>query len=400
MSVPSIEIVDRLIGHIQNRTTDLAPSELIIPAENFVSPSRAEAELALMRSLPLLVGRSSEIPSVGGFVTRDVLGTSLIIVREASGRVAAYVNMCRHRGGQVESEAHGSKRVFTCRYHGWAYNRDGGTLRTVPYEEAVGNLDLACNGLMAVAADERHGFIWITLAGDGRGSLSDYVGEQLDEQMASLGLAESVTYLEKSFTFDVNWKLVMDGANDPLHAKFLHPNGVGRFSTTNISAWEGYGRHGQSAVPRRKAQELVLAGESIEPTAAYVSAGLLIYPNNLIVTAPDHLEWWSVWPSLGNPSRSTTTIRFLVAPDRLDERMTTRMDKSWAILEDAALNEDWPMEATIQANAVANPKENFFYGLNEVSCQHLHRQLDEDLMSVRAVEPRDRMNDGSLARDD
>jgi hypothetical protein len=99
----------------------------------------------------------------------------------------------------------------------------------------------------------------------------------------------------------------------------------------------------------------------------------------MVIAAPDHVEFWTVWPSTGNPAQSTTRIRFLVRPEILDEAMTARLNKSWEILEQAAREEDWPMEQTIQENSRACPDGFYRYGRNEQSCQHLHRQLARDI---------------------
>ena len=99
----------------------------------------------------------------------------------------------------------------------------------------------------------------------------------------------------------------------------------------------------------------------------------------MVIAAPDHVEFWSVWPSTETASRSITNIRFLVRPEILTDEMAARLLQSWEILGAAAQNEDWPMEASIQANSQANPDGSYLYGRNEIPCQHLHRQLAKDL---------------------
>ena len=37
------------------------------------------------------------------------------------------------------------------------------------------------------------------------------------------------------------------------------------------------------------------------------------------------------------------------------------------------------MEAHIRANSHAHPEGSYLYGRNEISCQHLHRQLRADI---------------------
>lgn len=372
-------VATELTAHLRHGTTAMSNTEFRVPITHFTSEERAAAERELFKRLPLIIGHRSEIPEPGSFITREVLGTPLIVVRQSDGTVESYVNICRHRGGRVEHQASGSKRFFKCQYHGWTYARDGGELRGVPYDEFYTHVDRPCHGLHSVRTEERYGFLWTDFSNATEPTIDDYLGPGVDAQLAPFGIENSVIYLDKSFTLDINWKLILDGAIDVLHPKFLHPDGVGKLIESNTSAWREYGRHGQSFSPRTKMGDLARAGEEIEAAWRLMASNLFIYPNASVIVAPDHVEFWTVWPSPESPSRSITQIRFLVDPDLLDERMEQRMNKSWEILEAAATQEDWPMEETIQQNARAWPDGTFLYGRNEQACQHLHRQLARDL---------------------
>src|SRR5581483_1588271 len=90
------------------------------------------------------------------------------------------------------------------------------------------------------------------------------------------------------------------------------------------------------------------------------------------------------WPSKTSASKSIVNIRFLVRPEILDEAMSARLNRSWEILKDAALKEDFPMEVSIQANSDADPSGEYLYGRSEISCQHLHRGLREAIGDATA----------------
>jgi phenylpropionate dioxygenase-like ring-hydroxylating dioxygenase large terminal subunit len=371
-------VADRLVNYIRNKTTDLADHDLWVPIRHFVDKDRAAAEIALMRTLPLIVAHHAELPEPGSFVTRTVLGIPLIIVRQSDGSLAAFHNICKHRGGQVESAASGSKRVFMCSYHGWTYDRDG-SLRSVPYRDCYEEVDYAANGLTNVRAEERHGFVWITLQPADTTTVLDYLGPEVDSRLDGYHLDQSVVFLDESFDLEMNWKLVMDGAIDMLHPKFLHPEGVGKLVVTNVSAWVEYGRHGQNFAPRKRAERNANSGDPVEATFRFFASNLVIYPNSMVIAAPDHVEYWTVWPDLDDTARSKVQIRFLVLPEKLTDEGAERLNRSWAILRQAAVEEDWPMTASIQRNANACPDGAFHYGRSEVTCQHLHLRLAEDL---------------------
>jgi phenylpropionate dioxygenase-like ring-hydroxylating dioxygenase large terminal subunit len=376
----SEDVQTRVIAHLKNDTTDLAESDLRVPVAHYVSPERALQERALFRRLPVVAAHASELPEAGDFVTRDLLGTPILLVRQSDGSVKGFLNMCRHRGAKVELEPSGGKRVFSCSYHGWSYERDG-ALRHVPYESSFEPIDRACNSLKRVKAEERHGFIWVDLSNSPGGGVADFLGPQADAQLGLLGIEAMTIVLDKTFTLDINWKLVADGAIDITHPQFLHPNGVGTRVQGNIGVWQDYGRHGQLFTPRKRLADKLKAGETVDRPWRYFSTAMVLFPNNIVIAAPDHIEYWSFWPSETGRT-STTHIRFLARPEILDEVMRGRIAKSWEVLWQAASEEDWPIEATIQANAQANPEGSFLYGRSELSCQHLHRQLAQELDGV------------------
>lgn len=374
-----IETVARqLTQHLREGTTDMG-DEFRVPVAHFTSPERAALERKVLMRMPLIIGRGAEIPRKGDFITREVLGIPLIVVRKADGSIASYVNICRHRGGRVENDDAGNKRFFTCAYHGWSYACSTGELRGVPYDDFYTHVDRETHGLNVVRTEEWQGFLFAKFSGDTGQSVEDWLGPEVNAQLDGLGVAGAETYLHKSFTLDINWKLVLDGAIDVLHPKFLHPDGVGKLIETNTSVWRDYGRHGQSYSPRTKLGDLARSGEEVEAAWKLIGSNLFLYPNASVIAAPDHVEFWTVWPDPQNPGRSRTEIRFLVRPELLDDRMRARLDKSWAILEQAASEEDWPMEVTIQQNSEAWPQGTYLYGRNEQSCQHLHRQLARDI---------------------
>ena len=376
----SAQVFDRMVDHLNNGTTDQADSVLHVPVSNFALPEHLARELEVFRRQWLVGAMASELPEPGSFVTRDILGSAVLFVRQKSGKVATYLNMCRHRGGKVELEDRGKKPFFVCAYHGWSYDGDG-ALRGVPFEEQLGPVDRACNNLHAVHCEERHGIVWINFADDAPGTLTEFLGAA-DAVLADYGLENSVIHMDKKIHSNINWKLVMDGAIDVLHPQFLHPTGVGKLIQTNASVWQDLGRHGRSFSVYKKLAEKIKAG-TVEPEdRRYVTGNMVLFPNVNLIPTPDHFEFWNVWPDLKDPGKCFIHIRFVVDAAKLDERIAGRINRSWEILEQAALEEDFPMEETIQANALARPVGDFLYGRSEAPCQHLHRQLARELAAA------------------
>lgn len=337
----------RLTQHLREGTTDMG-EELRVPVSHFASPEHAARERKVPMRRPLIIGRGSEIPTKGSFITREVLGIPLIVVRKADGSVASYVNICKHRGGRVENAASGTKRFFTCDHHGWSYSCETGELRGVPYDEFYAHVNRKAHSLDTIKTTEWQGFLFLNFAGDTDQTIEEWMGPEVKAQLEDMRAAECEIFMHKSFTLDINWKIVLDGAIDVLHLKFLHPSGVGKPIETNTSVRRSHGPRGQSFSPRTKLGDLVRSGREPEASWRLIAGNLFLYPNASVIAAPDHIEFWTVWPDPTSPGRSTTEIRFLVRPDILDDRTKARINKSWKILKKAAMKEDRPMEETIQ----------------------------------------------------
>jgi phenylpropionate dioxygenase-like ring-hydroxylating dioxygenase large terminal subunit len=373
------EVAERLLEHLRAGSSDTAVGELRIPIANYFDPQHAALERDLLTHHPLVLGHASRLPGPGSFITSELMGVPLLVIRQDDGSVRAFRNICQHRGGRVENEPAGARRVFTCRYHGWTYDRDG-ALRNIPYGDFFAGVDRACSGLAPVAIEERHGFLWVQLDATDAIDVASHLGPELDAELTELGLGLWDLYIDESFDHAMNWKLVTDGLIDVLHPKFLHPESVGRLIETNAHVWTQFGDHGKWSMARRslnKIRDDVPDGVDLR---SYVISAYFIYPNIMLAVQPDHYEIWTVVPDETSPVASRTAIRFLVPP-AASEAERSSIDKSWKILMDAVHTEDWPMAQSIQDGARHAAAATFVCGTNELPVQHFHRTLAAELAS-------------------
>ncbi len=75
-------------------------------------------------------GRASQLAKPGDYVTFDLAGQPVMVIRDGEGKLRAQSNVCLHRMSTLLKER-GNAKVIVCPYHGWSYNLDG-SLRNAP----------------------------------------------------------------------------------------------------------------------------------------------------------------------------------------------------------------------------------------------------------------------------
>lgn len=69
----------------------------------------------------ILMCHKARLPKVGDYVQYEFAGYNIVLVKEKSGAIGSFHNICRHRAFPVVRETAGNARIFTCKYHGWSY---------------------------------------------------------------------------------------------------------------------------------------------------------------------------------------------------------------------------------------------------------------------------------------
>ncbi len=96
-----------------------------MPPSVYTSEEFLKSELESVFSRDwVCVGRASALSKPGDYLTYELAGEPIIVLRDASGQLRAMSNVCRHRMSTM-LEGCGNKRAIVCPYHGWSYNLDG-----------------------------------------------------------------------------------------------------------------------------------------------------------------------------------------------------------------------------------------------------------------------------------
>jgi 3-phenylpropionate/trans-cinnamate dioxygenase subunit alpha len=193
---------------------------------------RAEGENIFLRSW-LYVGHEQQLSGgPGSYITTYMGEDGVIICRDRSNALRAFLNSCPHRGMRLCTADHGKVKRFQCPFHAWTFNLDGDLVALHGFEEGYhGELPLEKWGMIEVPRLETYrGLIFASFDRD-IVPLEDYLGDARWHLDAILNRTEQGLRLLPGvfkWTFNANWKTIADNlAGDNAHTQSTHASVTG-----------------------------------------------------------------------------------------------------------------------------------------------------------------------------
>ncbi|MBX3707584.1 MAG: aromatic ring-hydroxylating dioxygenase subunit alpha [Pseudomonadales bacterium] len=203
-----------------------------IPGHRYTSREFFEREFEHMwTKVWLLLGRESELPNPGDWQMEEVGPESILMVRQADGRIRAFYNVCQHRGNRLVASAQGHVRRFVCKYHGWAFLPDGVLDFAQDAEDFPDGNPCGKVRLKEIPCETFAGFVWVNMDPHA-GSLRDYLGPIWDD-WSMYPVADMQRYLAYTVRVPCNWKVIQDNFNESYHLRAVHPQ-------ASVTIEEGY----------------------------------------------------------------------------------------------------------------------------------------------------------------
>ena len=267
------------------------------------------------------VGREEDIAS-GGFVVVDVVGESVVLVRDREGVLRAFLNACRHRGARLCDGSGTVGRTLVCPYHAWSYHLDG-ALAGTPNVADDESLDRANLGLIGVTLETWDGFVWVTLSAT-TPPLRDQLARHASDdpfQWERYGVGELVVDSKRVYDVAANWKIIIENYNECLHCVNIHPELVqlvplyksGDVIEPAEPDWNGNrlapGLH--SFTPTGESGLPLLPG--LEENDANAFYGCTYLPNLIVNYHTDCVSTFMLNPQA--PDRTTVTCHYLFRPE-------------------------------------------------------------------------------------
>ena len=244
----------------------------------------------------LCAGRADALPNPGDYMTMQISGEPIIVLRDREGALRAMSNVCRHRMSQL-LEGRGNTRSIVCPYHAWTYNLDG-SLRGAP---AMALNESFCKeqiGLPQVRCEEWLGWIMVTLNPD-----APSPSVKLAEVEALVGNLHMETYSEafrEEFRWATNWKVLAENFMESYHLPVCHSGTIGgTVDLMKMTCPEGLAAFNYHYILKNDAIPLALAHPKntvLQGDERRTTWLLAIYPSLMITLTPGYFWYLSLTP--------------------------------------------------------------------------------------------------------
>lgn len=367
-----IRLAEKLAGDVARGTPEQGePAQ--VDVARYLHHGRLEAELALMRRGPVILGHAAELPR-SSRIAVERLGLPLLLSRDAQGLVHGHYNVCRHRGMRLAEAGAAECRNLVCPYHGWTYGLDG-RLSGLPHREAFDQLP---EGLRAFPLLERHGLLWGWPALEGKAAPQDLdtwlggIGAELDW----FGLPEAALFRRVEMEKRCNWKLIAEAFLEGYHIRALHRNTINPFFLDATAVSEAVGPHFRSAAARRRITERATATAldlRLDCTFTHY-----LFPNTILIFHPDYASLITLWPLA--PDRVGWSHALLVPAAQNTEALRPHWEKSFELIEQGVFQkEDLYACEGIQAGLASGANAHLHFGRLEYVLGQLHTEWDRRL---------------------
>lgn len=218
----------------------VALGDYVVDAAEFTSREHHQREVdGLWAKVWQAACRANDIPEVGDYLEYEIVGYSILVVRDTPTTVKAFHNACRHRATAVATGC-GKAACFVCPFHGWTYGLDG-SLQALPASWDFPHVDRATHGLKAVQAEVFNGWVYVNLDLSAP-PLREFLGETITRHLLVNPTDRMQKVSHVGMVIQSNWKVIAEAFMETYHVTVTHPTG-NAFSGDVQARYDTYGLH-------------------------------------------------------------------------------------------------------------------------------------------------------------
>ena len=221
-----------------NPALDLADAHTA-PASWYADPGFFELEKQVLKNSWQFVAPLKMLSEPGRFVSGEFLGEPYVILKDETGEIRAFYNVCRHHAACLVS-GDGQIPHLACPYHGWTYSLKG-ELMKAPHLGAIKNFDKKKMALVPIPVKVAGPFVLLNFSGRSDSILDKWA--PLFSKLQESGY-EKLHFVERrEYEIKCNWKVYVDNYLDGgYHVGILHKGLAGQldlneYTVENFDRW-------------------------------------------------------------------------------------------------------------------------------------------------------------------
>jgi phenylpropionate dioxygenase-like ring-hydroxylating dioxygenase large terminal subunit len=268
-----------------------------MPPDVYTSPEFLDREIKDIFARDwVTVGRASALAKPGDYLTYELAGQPIFVIRDNDGHLRAMSNVCLHRMSTL-LEGSGNKRSIVCPYHAWTYNLDG-TLRAAPAMTLNTDFCKESYKLPQIRCEEWLGWIMVTLNAD-----APPVSEQLAGVQALIDDYSMENYIEtfrETHIWNTNWKILAENFMESYHLPVCHAATIGGLSKLEeMVCPPGLPAFNYHTILKDNTLKIALAHPSntrMQGDRRRTTFLLAVYPSMLVTLTPGYFWYLSLHP--------------------------------------------------------------------------------------------------------
>jgi phenylpropionate dioxygenase-like ring-hydroxylating dioxygenase large terminal subunit len=308
-----------------------------LPNEHYTDQAVYEEErAALLMSGWSGLAVAAEVPTPGDAVPHTFMGMPLLLIRDTSGVVRVFHNICRHRGMILVDAPRKIEGAIRCPYHSWCYSTKGRLVSTPhvggPGRNIADGIDRDLLGLIEVRSHVWMDVVWINISGDAPDfevANADLLARWAEyDKPLFHGGADSRFQLEVA----CNWKLAVENYCESYHLPWIHP-GLNSYSRLedhyHIEAPDRFSGQGTlvyrqiTGADGTRFTDFDGLSDKWDTAAEYISA----YPNVLLGVHRDHTYAIILVPE--GPARTVENVHIYYAQPDTDPDLRAKNTEQW-----------------------------------------------------------------------
>ncbi|MEM7069007.1 MAG: SRPBCC family protein [Pseudomonadota bacterium] len=285
------------IAELAENVSQPFESARAMPKSVYTTTAFVDAEIEhIFKKDWFCVSRADALLNPGDYMTMELAGQPIMVIRDRDGNLRAQSNVCLHRMSTI-LQGSGNTKAIVCPYHAWTYNLDG-SLRGAP---AMALNEGFCKNqykLPQVRCEEWLGWVMVTLNQD-----APPVSEQLSdvhELIEDFGMENYSQVFFETHVWDTNWKVLAENFMESYHLPVCHAGTIGGLSKLEEMVCPpgkpAFNYHWIYKEPEFKLANAHPNNTRLKGDQRRMTFLLAIYPSLLITLTPGYFWYLSLHP--------------------------------------------------------------------------------------------------------